>query len=748
LEKAWRSLIPHALTPNTLFLNGNDHMEPWRDLSRLLDAARKELSDVSILHASLPMFISQLQDDLAERDIQLDVVQGELRNPKRHHMLPGVTSSRMWIKQRNAHAQMLLEKWIEPFAVFALNEHKEVGGDILSTLSLIHLAWKYLLQNHPHDSICGCGVDQTHSEMGLRFDWVEQIVEPLIAKTLSQLAAAVDTHAVDGVPVVVFNPASGPRTDHVLVQVELPVDWEGFTLKENSDAIVPFHIRRKQIKDYYHKCAPGELLDGLLGMVESGRIMGMAVQHVAIFAEEHPIRVDVTLSSQGEPHPALQQWQQQLRDLAVANPAVLFEIRGHSPACFEIEFSARDVPGYGYKTFTFAKAGQLASDSVIPDDAQILENEFYRLEPNPDDGTVTITDKATGQIYSRLNRFVDGGDRGDLYNYCPPENDLVVWQPATTPHIFYEKNQVRQSLHISMVYRLPASLTADRTFRSLETVDVNIETVVSLYPGVGRIDFQVHMENQARDHRLQVDFPTSITTPYVDAEQAFDVVRRPIDLPRDTKDWIEQPRPEAPFQNFVSISDDKAGLTLVTRGLPEYQAQQDDQGTTLSLTLLRCVGWLSRDDLATRSGHAGPALETPGAQEIGTHDFEYSLIPAASDWRTVIADAHAFVSTFQAIPTSSHYGTLPPAASFVDVTPDAFVISAIKPAEDGQGMIVRGYNISEKPINVALRFHRKPARVSQVNLIEEKQDALQISDDSAIRLGMNGKEIATLRIEF
>src|SRR5204863_408878 len=52
----------------------------------------------------------------------------------------------------------------------------------------------------------------------------------------------------------------------------------------------------------------------------------------------------------------------------------------------------------------------------------------------------------------------------------------------------------------------------------------------------------------------------------------------------------------------------------------------------LALALLRAVGWLSRDDLITRTGHAGPALETPGAQVLGDHRFRYSLFFHAGDW--------------------------------------------------------------------------------------------------------------------
>jgi len=44
-----------------------------------------------------------LDDTAATGTNRLQVVQGELRSPKRHHLLPGVLSTRMWIKQRNHH---------------------------------------------------------------------------------------------------------------------------------------------------------------------------------------------------------------------------------------------------------------------------------------------------------------------------------------------------------------------------------------------------------------------------------------------------------------------------------------------------------------------------------------------------------------------------------------------------------------------------------------------------------------------
>ena len=98
--------------------------------------------------------------------------------------------------------------------------------------------------------------------------------------------------------------------------------------------------------------------------------------------------------------------------------------------------------------------------------------------------------------------------------------------------------------------------------------------------------------------------------------------QRPLDLPRDTQDWPEQPTPTQHQRTFVDVNDGKIGLLVANRGLPEYEVIPGEEGVTVALTLLRCVGWLSRDDMHCRRGHAGPGLPTPGAQCLGTHTFD------------------------------------------------------------------------------------------------------------------------------
>jgi alpha-mannosidase len=321
------------------------------------------------------------------------------------------------------------------------------------------------------------------------------------------------------------------------------------------------------------------------------------------------------------------------------------------------------------------------------------------------DGSLTVTDKQTGAVFRGLNQFVDGGDCGDEYNYCPPAEDTLVRAQLQT--IMAEHGQCQQSIVVSLRLNVPGALREDRKTRSAAKVPLAIVTRASLFPGVPRVDIVTEVDNLARDHRLRVHCPAPCTVSAADHDGHFEVVRRPTGVPSFDSTWVEQPRPEGPQRAFTDISDGNIGLMIANRGLPEVEVlsqipaggRAPDGSTEIALTLLRCVGWLSRDDFPGRQGHAGPAIATPGAQMTGRWAFEYSIIPHRGGWRTAGQDgslpyrqAHAFNAPMRAVATAIHSGTLPAVTAFVHAEPETFIISAVKTAEDGGGWIVRGTN--------------------------------------------------------
>lgn len=739
-------LAPHATSSHLLLMQGTDHMFPRADLPRLIAAADERLPD-RVVHSSLPAYVAAVRAELGPEGIQnLPLRTGEMRDPSCAHLLLGVPSTRMWIKQRNHACQTILERWAEPFTALANSQTRPLAPSL-------RRAWKYLLENHPHDSICGCSVDQVHREMQTRFDWCEQIGEEVTRTALESIVAAVDTQVEGTVALVVFNPSSTPRTDRVVAAVSQPVDLEGYggaapLLVGPDGAPVPFTVLRHTMDSETGTTFDRATMRLMVAqaLAGGGTLYGeTSIRSVHLRREGDTVFLTVYVG-RGSPTPeVLAEPAAQLQALLDDETVTRFVVRLRENEPLEVAFVAWNVPPLGYATYRWTIRPSVARPAASRPEG-VIENEFFRVEADPQTGWLTVTDKETGLVLPSVHRLVDGGDRGDEYNYCPPEEDEQVDRPAIPPVIRREADEVGERLVIEAVYKVPEELAEGRSRRSERRVDLPITTRVTLTMGVRRVDFETVVENWARDHRLRVHFPVPFAVERAYAGGNWDVVEWPLDPPAGGPDWAEQPVPTRPHQGWVSLSDGRFGITVASRGLPEVEARQTEGVAEIALTLLRCVGWLSRHDFPCRRGHAGPALLVPEAQCLGRHTFRYALIPHARDWRAGFAEADAFQTDLRALATPRHPGPLPSVLSFVRIEPAALRISALKPPEEGEGVILRVWNIEDRPVEGTVRFWRPFARAVRVNLAEEGGEELATGTDT-LRLTVGGRQVVTVRIE-
>ena len=243
-----QSLKAHSASSALLIMYGTDHMEPSSQTSSAIAFADSALESDKVIHSTLPDYIADARASINSE--LLPIIKGELRSCLRAPLLPNVLSARIWIKQDNHTCQTLLEKWTEPFSVFAERSSVKSSKPTINRLShpssIIRQGWRLLMENHPHDSICGCSIDQVHNEMRVRFDQVKQIGEDITRQSLSTLAEVVVT---DRGPqtgqgqltsaVVVFNPSSNPRTDLVEVEINLPHGVDAFDLVDDKGETIP-----------------------------------------------------------------------------------------------------------------------------------------------------------------------------------------------------------------------------------------------------------------------------------------------------------------------------------------------------------------------------------------------------------------------------------------------------------------------------------------------------------------------------
>ncbi|HZC46352.1 MAG TPA: hypothetical protein VE243_07740, partial [Candidatus Acidoferrum sp.] len=180
-----------------LVMNGTDHAEPDTRLTARINEAR-EISAMTFETGSLENYVRRLAElplDGTPRHI------GELRSPLRSHLLPGVTSSRTWIKQRDFENCRALERYADPLAALANALGRDVG---LNENAFLEMAWRTEIQNHPHDSICGCSVDQVHIDMRYRFDQAAMLAETAVRRAA---AACLNSRQADAAEIAVFNPS-------------------------------------------------------------------------------------------------------------------------------------------------------------------------------------------------------------------------------------------------------------------------------------------------------------------------------------------------------------------------------------------------------------------------------------------------------------------------------------------------------------------------------------------------------------
>ncbi|MBN1931547.1 MAG: hypothetical protein JW786_08075 [Desulfobacterales bacterium] len=544
-------------------------------------------------------------------------------------------------------------------------------------------AWKTLLLNHTHDDMCGCCTDPIAHDMQERFAEVNRMARIMSSESLCAIAQSVDSSKAGNIALIVFNPSILNRSEIV-----------GFTM-ELEEHVAEFHL----------------------------------------------------IDDEAKPVPC--------------------QIASRIGRKVDLYCWAEDVPSVGYKTFYLAAGPPEKPESqpVVKSDEseKTMENEHIAVKINFD-GTLSMRDKKRNKVYSNLGFFEDGGDCGDTYDYSFPETDRVVSsrnRPAVITLETAGPLVVRYRIEIKLP--LPVALTKNRKKRSARTRQVKIVNHVELRAGSKYVAIHTMVHNVVKDHRLRVLLPTGIQSDTAFAGMPFDVAKFPLtetgrNIP--PTDAIHDlmlagcytvPVNTHPFQRFVGMVQPDCGLTVFSRGLSEYEVLP--QNSTIALTLIRSVGWLTRADLLTRVGDVGPQIFTPEAQCLGARKFDYAVYPHDGDLEkanpSFESDCH--VLKFRVVQTKQHAGKLPNQLSFLsfqkEIPKGAMKLTALKCAEDGDGLIARIINEMDRPAMGTLKIGCMVLKAWRANLNEEILQELVVHDNS-IKVKAGTKEIVTLKIRL
>ncbi|MEZ8360611.1 mannosylglycerate hydrolase [Vibrio splendidus] len=376
---------------------------------------------------------------------------------------------------------------------------------------------------------------------------------------------------------------------------------------------------------------------------------------------------------------------------------------------FDIQIK-RTVPAMGFTTL-HVQGNEKGAVKVAEQKDYLLENEYYRINVN-DNGTLTIFDKETEQVFDQVLRLEDGSDDGDEYDYSPSRQEWLLYSDEFPVETSIDHQGFQSVANIAFLMNVPANL-AEREERTGQNGFVEAQCQVVLKQDSRRIEVRMELDNQADDHRVRVLVPTPFVSETVVSDNQFGCITRPTNDPAmavwEEEKWKEAPVPVYQLMNFAALENGNAGMAIMSNGLREFEviaSQGDENRDTFALTLFRGIGVLGKEELLLRPGRpSGIKIPTPDSQVRGKLVCEFTLCGFSGNHidANVMAQARDNVTQiecynkipYNAMKLNVGEQNLPMSFSLLSKQQAGAVLSVLKKAEDEDALIMRVYNPAE-----------------------------------------------------
>jgi mannosylglycerate hydrolase len=686
LEKLVKDESEHFTTSQICCMQGFDTSNPDPKESEIIKLCQKLMPEHDIKLSNLKDYMDAMRAEVGP----LEPITGEYRYPgsvgKWTHLYGDVISARQLLKKYNNAAEVTLQRKGEPWSAIG----KMAGGRYEK--SALDRCWRLLLQNHPHDTITGAGIDQMEKDSLFRFDQINILSEGLARRGMQAVQIAIDNRDLDERDSVltVFNGTPFARSGVVSAYIDLPdnMGYEAFKVVSPDGK----EVGRLQVKEQFPWCSLVRNLQD----------------------------ISIELNSQ--------------------------RVRCH--------IEVQDIPAFGYKTYHLKRAEKFTylEGSLAPE-TNVLENEHLRVQFNSD-GTLNLTQKATGHTFANIHYLEDCGETGHSWVHMKPDqNEIITSHGFPCAIALEEAGPLFARMRVDYRMQIPVSVDdapdehfraehMPHTARTRERREMVVTSRFTLRAGAKRLDVTTSFENTCKHHRLRVVFPTRLDCDRTDSEAGFDVIPRDIHVKPGTP-YYGKPNPQYPMHRFVDMTDGKQGFAILNNsGLREYEAM-DSADRPLAITLIRAFTYRNCPIFGRYETH--PEMER--SQCLGPHEYSYAIYPHAGDWENgVYVEAEDHNLPLEPAQAGPHEGTLPKALSFVELQGDNLQLAAFKQAEDRpDSYVVRLFNPTPKAVKGALKVCRPIKAAWLTNMNEERREELKVAGQM-ITLDVPHKKIVTLEI--
>jgi alpha-mannosidase len=381
---------------------------------------------------------------------------------------------------------------------------------------------------------------------------------------------------------------------------------------------------------------------------------------------------------------------------------------------YKLLIAARNVPSLGYKVLHVVP-GAKPFVSDLKADGLTLENAALKVTVDPQTGCIT-------SLYDKRAKFetlAAGACGNQLQTFKDLPKDYDAWNidPGTLDHL----TAIDKADAVELVEKGPlrASIRVTRAWQSSKFVQD-----VTLDAGADQVDVVNDIDWHETHVLLKAAFPLAVTSNKATYEVPYGSIQRPTTR---NNGW-EQAQFEVPALRWADLGDGQHGFSLLNNSKYGY----DCKDNVLRISLLRSPTW---PDPEADRGH---------------HHFTYALYPHGGDWKHGLTVRHGYEYNYRlkAIQVEAHTGSLPAEYAYVTVKPENVVLTALKKAEDDNGLIFRVYEWAGKSGDVEIHVPKGATGATVTNLMEKPEGAALKVEDDTVTAPIHPYEILTVYVGY
>lgn len=491
-----------------LWLNGIDHSWAQKDILDICRLISSLYPDYEVIQSTPAKYADAVIRDLSDKGITPEIYEGELMCTY-EPVLESTNALHPRQKRRHYESEKLLVNQVEPFSAIAWclgNKYPQWGID---------RAWKYCLDNHAHDSLGCCSVDEVFEQVMARYGASLSLGEQLKENALRYIMSASSPEP----SLWIFNLSEAEIKGTVKAGFDIPSGFAGesFTLTDKDGNVIPHRLVSASTEgDVRYNPRTGHPTWGQKTAVT-------AILDMPCVAPYSALRLNITKSEKAD---------------YVCNKTDASEY------ILENEYLKAEINKNGTYTFTDKRNGMVYPDQMLFTDEGEAGNCYVFIPPENDKSVITSADCKADikMLYSD-----DFGASAEI------KLTMMIPEGITS-----DRKARSESL---IPVDITATLSLERDSQSIKT-DISIDNkacnhrIRALFPSMCK-DALKSESGQAFD-----EVEREIKIPNI-----------------DYSDYGEKPYSTHPMQDYCAVHSEGHGLALAARGIYEYECIDDENRT-------------------------------------------------------------------------------------------------------------------------------------------------------------------------